>query len=247
VVLMNHADRLRAVIAEGRTIRTLEEDIYSVLPEGVHNHLYDRRAALYDLSVVTPLYNRVLWGASPADYVAFAREAVVSQSSAPMLDAGCGSMLFTAKTYLDCQRPIIAFDQSLKMLRRARARLLGLAGSMPARIILLQADLNDLPFRPASFSTVLCLNVLHQFANAATLIQNLKALLTRGGQLHLTSLVSNRRLVGDRYLDLLYRTGEFVRPRSSMELKDLLSAGLDTEFSYHTKGNMAYATAVGFP
>src|SRR5687767_8563400 len=131
---MNHADRVRAVIAEGRTIRTLEEDIYSVLPEAVHNHLYDRRAALYDLSVVTPLYNRVLWGASPADYVAFAREAVVSQSSAPMLDAGCGSMLFTAKTYLECQ-PIIGCDQSVKMLRRARARILSRAGAIPDQII----------------------------------------------------------------------------------------------------------------
>src|SRR5688572_33217905 len=119
---MNHADRLRAVIADGRTIRTLEEDIYSVLPEGVHNHLYDRRAALYDLAVGTRLYNRIMWGASPADYVAFARLAVGSHSTAPMLDAGCGSMLFTAGTYLDSPRPIKGFDQSVKMLRRAAAR-----------------------------------------------------------------------------------------------------------------------------
>ncbi|MEO8435825.1 MAG: class I SAM-dependent methyltransferase [Pyrinomonadaceae bacterium] len=244
---MSHADRLRAVVAEGRTIRTLEDGIYSVLPDGVHNHLYDRRAALYDLAVGTRLYNRVMWGASPGDYVAFARRAVGSQSSAPMLDAGCGSMLFTAPAYLESRRPIIGFDQSLKMLRRARTRLLGLAGSMPDQIILLQADLNDLPFRPTSFGPVLCLNVLHQFAEAVTLIQNLKALLTPGGQLYLTSLVSNRRFVGDRYLDLLYRAGEFVRPRSSMALKKLLSAALNSEFSYHTKGNMAYATAVAYP
>lgn len=239
--------RLSAVVAEGCTVRLLEEGIYSVLPEGEHSHLYDRRAALYDLAVGTHLYNRVMWGASPADYIAFARRAVGSQSHMPMLDAGCGSMLFTAQAYLERQRPIIGFDQSVKMLRRARTRLLGLAGSIPEQIILLQADLNDLPFRPAGFGTVLCLNVLHQFANAGPLIQNLKALLAPGGQLYLTSLVSNSRFVGDCYLDLLHRTGEFVRPRSSIELKDLLGATLNSEFDYHTRGNMAYATAVAFP
>lgn len=244
---MSHPDRLRVVVAEGRAIRQIEDGIYSVLPEGQHDHLYDRRAALYDLAVGTRLYNRVMWGASPFDYTAFARQAVASNSTTQMLDAGCGSMLFTAEAYLESQTQIIGFDQSLKMLRRARTRLLELAGSVPRHIILLQADLSDLPFAPARFGTILCLNVLHQFADAARLIPNLKALLTPGGHLYLTSLVSNRRFVGDRYLDLLHRTGEFVRPRSSLELKDLLSAAFSSNFSYQTKGNMAYVTTAVFP
>src|SRR5688572_1518545 len=132
---MDHAERLGAVVLPGRPIRLLEEGIYSVLPEGGRNHLYDRRAALYDLAVGTRLYNRIMWGASPADYVAFARLAVGSHSTAPMLDAGCGSMLFTAGTYLDSPRPIIGFDQSVKMLRRARQRLLVPRGTMPEQII----------------------------------------------------------------------------------------------------------------
>ena len=85
-----------------------------------------------------------------------------------------------------------------------------------------------------------------QFANAATLIQNLKALLAPGGQLYLTSLVSNSRFVGDCYLDLLHRTVS-CSSRSSIELKDLLSTTLNSEFDYQTRGNMAYATAVAVP
>jgi SAM-dependent methyltransferase len=244
---MNPLDRLRAVVEEGRTIREVEDDIYSVLPDPLHNHLYDRRAAVYDLVVGTRIYNRIMWGASPLDYVAFARQAVASHLTSQMLDAGCGSLLFTAESYLECNRQVIGFDQSLRMLRHARRRLTELAGSLPEHILLLQADLSDLPFRPAAFGTILCLNVLHQIADAAKLIPNLNALLTSEGNLYLTSLVSNGRFVGDRYLTVLHRAGEFVRPRSSVELQELLSDCLSGSVSYQTKGNMAYATTAAFP
>jgi SAM-dependent methyltransferase len=148
---MNIQDQWRAVIAEGHTLRLVEEGIYSVLPEDPPVHLYDRRAAMYDLVVGSRLYNRVMWGALLRDYVTFARQAVESNSGGMMLDAGCGSLLFTAQAYLECSRPIIAFDQSLHMLRRARSRLKKLAGSVPERILLLQADISDPPLRPASF------------------------------------------------------------------------------------------------
>ena len=239
---MSPLDNLRTVIAEGRTIRAVDDGIYSVLPEVLHNHLYDRRAAVYDLVVGTRLYNRIMWGTSPLDYIAFARQAVASHLTGRMLDAGCGSLLFTAEAYLECNRPVIGFDQSLRMLRHARRRLIELAGSIPERILLLQADLDDLPFRPASFGTILCLNVLHQIEDAAKLIPNLNALLTSGGNLYLTSLVLNSRFIGDRYLGVLHRTGEFVRPRSSVELEKLLSDSLSGTVIYQTKGNMAYAT-----
>jgi SAM-dependent methyltransferase len=244
---MSSPDQLKEVIAEGRTIRLAEEGIYSVLPEAAHEHLYDRRAAVYDFVVGTRLYNRVMWGTSPLDYTAFARRAVTSQPSGRFLDAGCGSMLFTARAHLEGGRQIVAFDQSLRMLRRARARLIELGGSVPARVLLLQADLSDLPFRPGTFQTVLCMNVLHQFADAATLIPQLKTLLDDKGQLYLTSLVSNRRFVGDRYLDILYQAGEFVRPRSSAEFKKLLDESLGRELTYRTEGNMAYAATDASP
>src|SRR5438309_7197634 len=130
------------------------------------------------------------------------------------------------------------------MLRRASARLIDLTGSVPERILLLQADLSDLVFRPGRFHTILCMNVLHQFAGAAELIPKLRGLLADGGQLYLTSLISNGRYIGDCWLSALYKSGEFVRPRSGVELNKLLNDSLGEEVSYRMKGNMAFATAL---
>ena len=123
---MGRLEKIKEVLSEGSTIRLVEDHIYSALPDARHRHLYDRRAAAYDSVVGTGLYNRVMWGTSPLDYIAFAGEAVISDPAGRMLDAGCGSLLFTARAYLAADRQIIAFDQSLQMLRRARARLIEL-------------------------------------------------------------------------------------------------------------------------
>lgn len=242
---MSRLDELKDFVTEGRGVRPVEEGIYTVLPEGARAaHPYDRRAGVYDALVATRLYNRVMWGASPEDYAAFARRAVDAHTEGWMLDAACGSMLFTARAYAETGRRVVAFDQSLRMLRRARERLRRLCGGRPcASVLLLQADLSDLPFRPASFQTILCMNVLHQFADAAGLIPKLDSLLAEGGRLHLTSLVSNRRFIGDRYLDALHRAGEFVRPRRSFEFEKLLRGALNGSVSYATRGNMAFATS----
>lgn len=243
---MDALNSLKEVLVENRAVRLVEDGIYSVLPDASSKYHYDHRATIYDLVVSTRLYNSVIWGSSPFDYAAFARQAVASSREGTLLDAACGSMLFTAPVYLACKRKIIAFDQSLSMLRRARKRLSKLSGSVPEHILLMQADLNDLPFRPASFRTVLCMNVLHHLENAAALMPSLKRLLCDRGHLYLTSLVSNNRFVGDRYLNALYATGEFVRPRSNLELKDILDRSLNQEVSYRVKGNMAFASTASF-
>jgi ubiquinone/menaquinone biosynthesis C-methylase UbiE len=231
---------LNEVLDHNRVARLIDDDIYSVLPDASQSHHYDRRATVYDRVVGSRLYNSIMWGSAPRDYVAFARQAVDSSQDGKFLDAGCGSLLFTASTYLQTDRQIVAFDQSLAMLRRARTRLLKAAGGMPEHIILLQADLSDLPFRPASFHTVLCLNVLHQFAAATALLQNLQRLLSDEGQLFLTSLLLNDRFIGDRYLSALYRMREFVPPRTRSELRSILNEALQREVTYTEKGNMAF-------
>jgi SAM-dependent methyltransferase len=239
---MDASNDLNNVVSEGRVVRLIEDDIYSVLPDTSVRHHYDKRAVLYDWVVRAWLYNFTMWGSSPGDYAEFARQAVCSSVEGKFLDAGCGSLLFTGRAYVDSKRAIIACDQSLAMLRRARRRLLKLSGRVPEHIWLLQADLNDLPFRRESFRTVLCLNVLHQFADAAALISNLKELLTNSGDLYLTSLVSNNRTIGSWYLDTLYRTGEFVRPRHERELIELLDRAFSKKLSYRVKGNMVFVT-----
>lgn len=238
---MDIPDRWRGVFVENAFIRVVDENIYSVLSDKPRIHLYDRRAAVYDLVVGTTLYNRVAWGASLSEYLLFAQRAVAS-AHGMMLDAGCGSLLFTAKAYLDSRRPIIACDQSLEMLRRANARLMKLAGHKPDHILLLQADLSELPFRQACFQTILCMNVLHHIADARDLLAELETLLIERGQLYLTSLVKNSSLIGDWYLERLYRRGDFVRPRTAVEFRNILDSSTGQRVAFSTTGNMAFAT-----
>jgi SAM-dependent methyltransferase len=239
---MNMLDELRQAVSDERALREVEEGIYSLLPEAAaHGHLYDRRAAVYDFFVGTRLYNRVMWGDSPLRYAAFARRAFASTPAGRLLDAPCGSLLFSVGAYLASRRPVIALDQSIAMLRRARARLLDAAGRVPANVVFVQGDLSRLTFRHGSFQTILCMNVLHQYDDAATLIPQLKSLLTGEGHLFLTSIVTNGRFIGDAYMRMLHRAGEFVRPRSSVELKELLEGSLNGRVAYRVEGNMAYA------
>ena len=239
---MDVANELKVVLEENCAVRLIEDGIYSVLPDAASKHRYDRRAGVYDLLVSTRLYNSIMWGSSPRHYLAFARQAVASSPNGRVLDAACGSMLFTAPVYVESQRTIIALDQSLAMLRRARKRLIDLSGRLPEHIVLLQANLSDLPFQPGMFDTVLCMNVLHHLEDATALILSLKRMLADGGDLYLTSLVSNNRFIGDRYLNALCAAGDFVRPRGNRELKEMLERSLNQEVSYRVDGNMAFAS-----
>lgn len=226
---------LEEVVAADRDVRLVEPGIYTVLPAASPESPYDRKAAGYDMVVGSSLYNRVMWGTAPNDYSAFAREALDAHPGGRFLDAGCGSMLFTARAYLESDRPIVAVDLSLGMLRRARRRLLRLAGRMPDRIVLLQADLRDMPLRPASCQTVMSMGILHLLEDVSNFVASLSRLLITGGRLYLTSLVANDRF-GDRYLRLLHREGEVARPRTSAQLQSALNGA-----AYRVKGNMAYA------
>lgn len=73
----------------------------------------------------------------------------------------------------------------------------------------------------------------------------MEALVGAGGRLFLTSLVRTGRLVGDKYLDLLHKSGEFVRPRGVEELEELLRRALKGEVSCRVEGNMLYAATGG--
>jgi len=239
---MNDRNSLKEVIEDSRTVRLVETDIYSVVPDIQQTYQYDKKAATYDFVVGTSLYNRVMWGDSPKNYLAFARQAINSHPNGWLMDAGCGSMLFTAEAYLQSRRPIIACDQSLDMLRRARARLSKFANPIPQHIFLIQADLSDIRFRPLSFQTVLSMHVLHHFADVAGLVLKLKNLLTEDGCIYLTSLVTSNRFPGDHYLSALHKMGWLVQPKTKDELKELLQECLRTEIRFWTEGNMAYAT-----
>jgi len=112
------------LVRPGRQLARAGDGLLSALGPGERDSPYDRHAVLYDHVVGNRLYNRLLWGASPASYTAFAATAVAG-AQGPLLDVGCGSAVFTAAAYRTAGRPLVLVDRSLGMLARAAQRLGG--------------------------------------------------------------------------------------------------------------------------
>ena len=108
------------------------------------------------------LYNRLVWGYWTSDFHSLGLDALRSATDGWVLDAGCGSLAFTAGTYVQySERPIVLLDQSVKLLRMAKARLINLHGSVPPNMVFLHGDALELPFKPKSFTTIISMNLLH--------------------------------------------------------------------------------------
>jgi ubiquinone/menaquinone biosynthesis C-methylase UbiE len=189
--------------AAGRTLRPAGNGVVSALPTDDAGAPYDRKAAVYDRVVGARAYNRVVWGTSTAAYREFASEALAS-GSGPMLDAGCGSALFTAGVYRRASRPLVLVDRSVGMLVRASGRLQG----VPAGFV--QADLSDLPFAPGCFTTVGGFGTLHVLDDPCSALSALWRQVAPRGQLFASMLVTDRAL-GGAYLRVLQRAGQVGR------------------------------------
>lgn len=223
-----------------RPLRDFGNGTFSALPDGAPPGSYDGRARLYDAIVGSRLYNRLLWGARIDSYQDFARRAV-TEARGPVLDAGAGSAVFTAEAYATGDRPVVLVDLSLGMLGAARERISEVEGGyLPDRFVLIQADLFDLPFHEGAFSTVLSMGTMHLFEEAPDLIRTLFDLVESGGELYLTTLVSDRA-IGRQYLTLLHRTGEVATPRSFEEAGALLEETVESsDIEAWREGNMAF-------
>ena len=226
------------LVRPGRQLVRAGDGLLSALGPGERDSPYDRHAVLYDHVVGNRLYNRLLWGASPASYTAFAATAVAG-AQGPLLDVGCGSAVFTAAAYRTAGRPLVLVDRSLGMLARAAQRL---GGPHPAPVALVQADLFDLPFLPGQFTSVACHGLLHLFDDLAAVLRVLGGQVAAGGSLYVTSLVAETA-IGSRGLGLLHRAGEAAVPRREQELVTAARAALDGPVRSRRKGSMVFLSA----
>lgn len=231
-------------LLDGRALRPAADagGVLTALAAGAPPGAYDGHAALYDRVIGGRAYNRLIWGADVADYAAFAREAVAA-AGGPLLDAGCGTAVFSAEAYRHATRPLVLVDRSVAMLQRAADRL----GATPAPLTLAQADLLDLPFAPGGFATVACHGVLHVLDDPWPALAALAAQLAPGGGLYASMLVDDRRRIGARYLRLLHRRGEVGPPRSAADLAAAARGLFGDGATVERRGSMAYlrATAAG--
>ncbi len=186
---------------------------------------YDSIGGAYHFVAGLDIYHRLCWGVSTHEYREFASRARQAAEPGLLLDAGCGSRLFT--THLN---HLIGTDASLEMLRRAQRRV-------PSALV--QADLLQAPFGNGMFDGVLCLHVAHVMENLDGLLRELRRILKPGGKLFLTSVV----IVGqwrDRYLRMLSRRGILARPRSAHDVIAAIQGVFGGQPQHHLVGSMLF-------
>ena len=230
---------LSELLSEKVNLRLIEPHIYSVFKDVEVANPYDTQfGCIYDWVACNPSYNRLIWGYSVAKFASLARDALTSSGKGYVLDLGCGSLAFTAKTYSEySDRPVVLLDQSLKMLRLAKSRLTRLNGKVPDNMVFLHADALQLPFQPKSFHTIISLNLLHCLDDIKKLLIGLKDVLSDNGRMYFTTLVKSNR-PADRYLKALANAGKLV-PRSIDQLRAVFE-DLHMPIRYDLFGNMVF-------
>lgn len=234
------AENLSEIMLPDVSLRLIEPHFYSLYAPGENTNTYDQKGALafYDQVACNWLYNRLVWGYWTSDYHKLCREALNSSTAGWVLDAGCGSLAFTAKTYAGYSaRPVVFLDQSLTLLTLAKSRLAKLHGQVPDNAVFLHGDVLHLPFKPQSFGTIIALNLLHVLADIKLLLQELRKVLLPGGTMAFTTLIENRRLA-DKYLRMWANAGELI-PRTGHQLLAAFEA-LGMPVTHRVQGNMAF-------
>jgi SAM-dependent methyltransferase len=202
---------LSALLPENADLRLVEPHIFSVLSDIEVSSTYDTQFGnIYDWVACNPIYNRLIWGYSITIFASIAHDALRSSNTGNVLDLACGSLAFTAKTYIQySERPVVLVDQSLKMLRIAKSRLIKINGTVPDNMVFLHADALRLPFREKSFDTIISENLLHCLDDTKSLLKGLKNILSEDGKMYFTTLVKGNRFA-DRYLEALANGGKLV-------------------------------------
>ncbi len=220
---MNAGTGLSELLEPGVNLELVEPHVYS--DSGVVTNEYDTGfGGIYDAVACSRIYNRLVWGYSIETYARLCG-AALAESPGWMLDAGCGSLAFTAKTYAaGLHRPIVFLDQSLNLLRRAKSRLTFLCGAVPPNVVFLRGDVLRLPFRSSSFSTILSLNLLHVLPDPVRALGAFRRVLAVNGRVHCTTLVEGGRLA-NFYLARLGHAGLLVPRNMSTVLGCFEQAG----------------------
>ena len=217
----------------------VSEGIFSVLDESRQQSGYDGKVLAYDALVGNRFYNKLMWGNWPSTYHRLCKKALAKSLDKPVLDAGCGSLVFTANAYAQSDNQcVVLLDRSQGMLKRARERLKKLRGPNLDNIAFLQADVFDLPFHDNSFGLVMSAGLLHIFDQKKDILNELERVKDNNGVMSLSSVVANKG-VGRKYLSLLEKSGQTGKSDTSESLNTLLR-NRPLNYRLCTRGNIAY-------
>jgi ubiquinone/menaquinone biosynthesis C-methylase UbiE len=203
---------LESVIETTSALERVEDCIWSVLPPGERAADYDRIAASYDLVVGNTFYNRLVWGNWARHYSEAAERFLADAPEGPLLDCGCGSLVFTGKTYRQSAAlgRLVLMDRSLGMLRRGAKR------AQHGKF--LQADAMATPFKREVFAGVMSWGILHVFGTHSPFLGQLKSVSAGGASIAISTLVLANRPIGDRMLRLLHQRGEIAMPETEDQI-----------------------------
>ncbi len=229
--------RLYEVLNEDVSLRFIEPRIYSIFPDGKSSNFFDKMARFYDIVICNPVYNRLMWGYSVKNYTPLVQDAIAAKDGW-ILDAGCGSLAFSAKTYIRCKRPIVFLDHSLNLLRIAKSRVIKLNGKVPENMVFLQGDALQLPFKLESFDTIISLNLLHVLDDLNKALFGLRKTLTEKGMMIFTTLIKNNRRA-DKYLEKMLKKTSGVSPRTIDQLRAAFNE-MGASCKFDINGNMAF-------
>jgi ubiquinone/menaquinone biosynthesis C-methylase UbiE len=204
--------------------------------EGATGASYDNKAKAYEKMVGSKLYNNIMWGTSPNDYIEFSKKAIL-ETSGTGIDIGCGGLVQTAEQYKKTKNEFVLLDNSIEMLKVGLERLKGHDNGAPDNIHLLQGDAFKIPFNDQSFDTVCSFGVLHIFNEQQALINEALRVLKPSGEFFFSALTSDRFL-SRKYMSLLRTQGEFGQPLNSKQYIELFDKQTITEI--YTKGSMVF-------
>jgi ubiquinone/menaquinone biosynthesis C-methylase UbiE len=224
------------------SLEEVSEDIFSVLPKEDRASDYDDKVKGYDMLIGNKFYNQLIWKNDIKTYHTFCEQSLSEAPNGLILDAGCGSLVFTIQAYASAtNKLIILLDNSMGMLQRARERLIESCGKVPEHIVLIQGDIFHLPFKDATFDVVMSQGLLHMFDDKEAFLKELERVKIDDGLLTFTSLAGNTMLAKG-YLALLKKAGEVATAYTSEELETILQK-MPFSYDINTIGNMAYMTS----
>jgi SAM-dependent methyltransferase len=223
---------LVATLKPGIAPEKVAPTIWSILPPEVRAAPYDPMAQAYDLLIGNTLYNRLVWGNWSSLYRNAAGEALHGAPDAPILDCGCGSLIFTQHPYRTAPLDrMVMFDRSLGMMQRGARRL--------PDATFLQGDALALPFADDAFALTLSWGLTHLFGSTSPLFAELRRVTRPGGRVHLSMLILADRFPGDRVLPHLHKRGEIAPPERAEAVKAAFAEHFTLE-SAEVNGNMLF-------
>lgn len=223
-------------IENNNKLRKTKDGLFSVV-DAPGIAAYDNKAKAYERIVRSKLYNQVIWGAQPKDYIHFAEKAILDTNGI-ILDVGCGGLAHTAAIYANRKQDCILLDQSIEMLRIAAKRLKDLCQTIPQNICLLQADAFQLPFEDTRFENLASFGMIHCFDNKEAFLTEAFRVLKPGGNFYFTTMTSDR-FTGRLYMRFLRKMGAFGEPINTVQTLALFKSHANG-LSHYRVGSMLF-------